>query len=202
MMIIPHSFKIFFSTTFIALAMLTGCDQFPEENQQAGQDIQINKDTSNSNDDLVQIVSAQDNQNLSHGNMLNIARDITRLEIETGDYIALVRQSQSSLEQAIQDKNLQELQNTTSSLTQELHGLHDALLSLDLKSNEVDQLRQNLLAANQQLLNMPFLYGQSDISKIDFKNIEKQFNTIQMDMVKLVSLVLDDPVEKDTYTNT
>jgi hypothetical protein len=63
--------------------------------------------------------------------------------------------------------------------------LHDTLLSLNLKSNEVDQIRQSLLTANQQLLSMPLLHGQLDIAQLDFAKIEKQFNAIQMDMVKL-----------------
>ena len=90
----------------------------------------------------------------------------------------------------IQNKNVQQLKATTGDLNQELHGLHDTLLSLNLKSNEIDQIRQNLLVANQQLLNMPLLHGQFDLAKINFEQIEKQLNTIQMDMVKLASLVL------------
>ena len=106
------------------------------------------------------------------------------------DYVALLKQSQSSLEQAIQEQNVQQLQNTTGELKQELHGLHDTLLSLNLKSNEVDQIRQSLLTANQQLLSMPLLHGQLDIAQLDFAKIEKQFNAIPMDMVKLATLVL------------
>lgn len=37
---------------------------------------------------------------------------------------------------------------------------------------------------------MPLLHGQLDIAQLDFAKIEKQFNTIQMDMVKLATLVL------------
>ena len=136
------------------------------------------------------MIKAQDTQNLSRGNMLNIARDIAKLQLETDDYVALLKQSQSSLEQAIQEQNVQQLQNTTGELKQELHGLHDTLLSLNLKSNEVDQIRQSLLTANQQLLSMPLLHGQLDIAQLDFAKIEKQFNAIPMDMVKLATLVL------------
>ena len=84
--------------------------------------------------------------------------------------------------------------------TQELHGLHDTLLSLNLKSHEVNQIRQSLLSANQQLLTMPLLHGQTDLSKIDFAKIEKQFNTIQMDMVKLASLVLNNSTVSNNTT--
>jgi hypothetical protein len=176
------------SMTLLSAFALTGCDQAPQEdhtNIQSEQAIEQNM-----SDEIIQSSSAQDTQNLSKGNMLNIARDIAKLQLETDDYIALLKQSQNSLEQAIQNKNVQQLKATSGDLNQELHGLHDTLLSLNLKSNEIDQIRQNLLVANQKLLNMPLLHGQFDLAKINFEQIEKQLNTIQMDMVKLASLVL------------
>lgn len=183
------SIKAFLSSmTLLSAFALTGCDQAPQEdhtNIQSEQAIE-----QNISDEIIQSSSVQDTQNLSKGNMLNIARDIAKLQLETDDYIALLKQSQNSLEQAIQNKNVQQLKATTGDLNQELHGLHDTLLSLNLKSNEIDQIRQNLLVANQQLLNMPLLHGQFDLAKINFEQIEKQLNTIQMDMVKLASLVL------------
>ena len=177
--------------TLVAAFTLTGCDQVPHDNEQVEQESEFEQPAPTANqDNSIEMIKAQDTQNLSHGDMLNIARDIAKLQLETDDYATLLKQSQSSLEQAIQDQNVQQLQNTTGELKQELHGLHDTLLSLNLKSNEVDQIRQSLLTANQQLLSMPLLHGQLDIAQLDFAKIEKQFNTIQMDMVKLATLVL------------
>jgi len=176
------------SITLLSAFALTGCDQALQEDHTNIQSEQATEQ--NMSDEIIQSSSTQDTQNLSKGNMLNIARDIAKLQLETDDYIALLKQSQNSLEQAIQNKNVQQLKATTGDLNQELHGLHDTLLSLNLKSNEIDQIRQNLLVANQQLLNMPLLHGQFDLAKINFEQIEKQLNTIQMDMVKLASLVL------------
>ncbi|WP_038345811.1 hypothetical protein [Acinetobacter sp. A47] len=192
------SFKTFLSvTTLVSLFTLAGCDQVPHDNDQAEQDTTIEQPMPASENTQHDAMVAQDTQNLSKGNMLNIARDIAKLQLETDDYVTLLKQSQGNLEQAIQDKNIQKLQSTTGDLKQELHGLHDALLSLNLKSNEVDQIRQSLLSANQQLLNMPLLHGQTDFSKIDFAKLEKQFNTIQMDMVKLATLVLGDKADSN-----
>lgn len=185
-------------TALTTLLTLTGCDQTPQENEHAEQDTEVEQNTSAEvEDNATEATIAQDTQNLSHGNMLNIARDIAKLQIGTDDYLTSLQQSQTNLEEAIQDKNVQQLQHTTNDLNQELNGLHDALLSLDLKSNEVDQIRQSLLTANQQLLNMPLLHGQTDITKINFEKIEKQLNTIQMDMVKLASLVLGNKDHSD-----
>lgn len=192
------SFKTFLSvTTLVSLFTLAGCDQVPHDNDQAEQDTTIEQPMPASENTQHDAMVAQDTQNLSKGNMLNIARDIAKLQLETDDYVTLLKQSQGNLEQAIQDKNIQKLQSITGDLKQELHGLHDALLSLNLKSNEVDQIRQSLLSANQQLLNMPLLHGQTDFSKIDFAKLEKQFNTIQMDMVKLATLVLGDKTDSN-----
>ena len=188
---------ILFASTLATAFILAGCDQTPQGNEGAESTAGIEQNLTQAEDEQVEAEAAQDTQNLSRGNMFNIARDIAKLQIETGDYVTLLKQSQSNLEQAIQDKNVQQLQSTTGELNQELHKLHDALLSLNLKSNEVDQIRQNLLAANQQLLNMPLLHGQTDFSKIDFAKIEKQFNTIQMDMVKLATLVLGDKADSN-----
>ncbi|KXZ69411.1 hypothetical protein AVENLUH5627_01565 [Acinetobacter venetianus] len=184
------SIKAFLSSmTLLSAFALTGCDQAPQEDHTNIQSEQATEQ--NMSDEIIQSSFAQDTQNLSKGNMLNIARDIAKLQLETDDYIALLKQSQNSLEQAIQNKNVQQLKATSGDLNQELHGLHDTLLSLNLKSNEIDQIRQNLLVANQKLLNMPLLHGQFDLAKINFEQIEKQLNTIQMDMVKLASLVLN-----------
>ncbi|NIE98013.1 hypothetical protein F3J02_16265 [Acinetobacter sp. Tr-809] len=196
------SLKAILSVSTLAAALtLTSCDQAPQDNEQAEKTTTFEQaDTASENEESATTVT-QDSQPLSRGNMLNIARDIAKLQIETDDYVTLLKQSQSNLEQAIQDKNVQSLQKTTAALNQELNGLHDALLALNLKSTEVDQIRQSLLSANQQLLNMPLLHGQTDLSKIDFAKIEKQFNTIQMDMVKLATLVLGNKAESEQTTS-
>jgi hypothetical protein len=45
---------------------------------------------------------------------------------------------------------------------------------------------------------MPLLQGQVDLSKIDFAQVEKQLNTIQMDMVKLATLLLGNNSDSNT----
>lgn len=187
-----QSIKAILSAMTLAAAFtLTGCDQVPHDHQQVEQESEFEQPATIANqDNSTEMIKAQDTQNLSRGNMLNIALDIAKLQLETDDYVALLKQSRSSLGQAIRDQNVQQLQNTTGELKQELYGLHDTLLSLNLKSDEVDQIRQSLLTANQQLLSIPLLHGQLDIAQLDFAKIEKQFNAIQMDMVKLATLVL------------
>lgn len=178
-------------TLLAASFLLTACNQTPPENSYLEKNSEFEQPSVRDGEkEMMSKATISEEENLSNGNMLNIARDIAKLQLETDDYVALLKQSQSSLEQAIQEQNVQQLQNTTGELKQELYGLNDTLLSLNLKSDEVDQIRQSLLTANQQLLSMPLLHGQLDIAQLDFAKIEKQFNAIQMDMVKLATLVL------------
>lgn len=44
-------------------------------------------------------------------------------------------------------------------LKAQLEGLNQALLGLDIRSQEVENIRQSLLQANQQALSMPLLNG-------------------------------------------
>ncbi|ENU31853.1 hypothetical protein F991_00167 [Acinetobacter sp. CIP-A165] len=190
--------KAIFSATVVVTAFaFVGCDQVPQENHQVAEpntefDSNISTDDANT-------TTPQDIQKLSSGNLFNMVRDVAQLQLKTDDYTALLKSSQNQLEQAIQEKNTQQLQNATTDLKQNLHALHDTLQALQLKSHEVDQIRQSLLNANQQLLKMPLLHGQLDISQLDLEKIEQQFNRIQMDMLKLATLILG---KTDTETQT
>ncbi|RLZ07395.1 hypothetical protein EAH57_12580 [Acinetobacter sp. 2JN-4] len=178
---------IFSATVLVTTFAFVGCDQVPQENQQVAEP---NTEFKPNISDDANTTTPQDIQKLSSGNLFNIVRDVAQLQLKTDDYTALLKSSQNQLEQALQEKNTQQLQNTTADLKQNLHALHDTLQTLHLKSHEVDQIRQRLLNANQQLLKMPLLHGQLDISQLDIEKIEQQFNRIQMDMLKLATLVL------------
>ncbi|MDR7018032.1 hypothetical protein [Acinetobacter sp. 3657] len=188
---------IFSATVLVTAFAFVGCDQVPQENHQVAEpntefDSNISTDDANT-------TTPQDIQKLSSGNLFNMVRDVAQLQLKTDDYTTLLKSSQNQLEQAIQEKNTQQLQNATADLKQNLHALHDTLQALQLKSHEVDQIRQSLLNANQQLLKMPILHGELDISQLDLEKIEQQFNRIQMDMLKLATLILG---KTDTETQT
>lgn len=187
---------IFSATVLVTTFAFVGCDQVPQENQQVAEP---NTEFEPNISDDANTTTPQDIQKLSSGNLFNMVRDVAQLQLKTDDYTALLKSSQNQLEQALQEKNTQQLQNTTADLKQNLHALHDTLQALQLKSHEVDQIRQSLLNANQQLLKMPILHGQLDISQLDLEKIEQQFNRIQMDMLKLATLILG---KTDTETQT
>ncbi|MFW1746678.1 hypothetical protein ACG9XW_10755 [Acinetobacter guillouiae] len=178
---------------FISGMLLLGCNQAAEQSRQqddaqAIETAQMSENTSDSNNNNQS--TAKSTENLKQGNMFYIARDVANVQLKTGDYVEKLQQSQANLQQAIQSQNQAELQQSVKTLTRELQGFNTALISLDLKSQEIDGIRQQVLQANKQVLNSALLNGDLDISKVDFKKIEQQMNTIQLDMLKLAGMMI------------
>jgi len=178
---------------FISGMLLLGCNQAAEQSRQqddaqAIETAQMSENISDSNNNNQS--TAKSTEDLKQGNMFYIARDVANVQLKTGDYVEKLQQSQSNLQQAIQSQNQAELQQSVKTLTRELQGFNTALISLDLKSQEIDGIRQQVLQANKQVLNSALLNGDLDISKVDFKKIEQQMNTIQLDMLKLAGMMI------------
>lgn len=178
---------------FISGMLVLGCNQAAEQSRQqddaqAIETAQMSENTSDSNNNNQS--TAKSTENLKQGNMFYIARDVANVQLKTGDYVEKLQQSQANLQQAIQSQNQAELQQSVKTLTRELQGFNTALISLDLKSQEIDGIRQQVLQANKQVLNSALLNGDLDISKVDFKKIEQQMNTIQLDMLKLAGMMI------------
>lgn len=127
---------------------------------------------------------------LKSGNMFYIVRDVADMQLKTGNYIEQLKQTQTDLEAAVSNHDQQQLQSTAESLKTQLKGFDQALSSLNLKSQEIDSIRQNLMHANQQVLATPFLNGELDLTQFDLKKIEQQMGTIQMEMIKLAGMMI------------
>lgn len=183
-----------------SVLLLSGCDQSPQANmaedeQTDSQDIRASESTRSSNTATDSEASrerqrASTQTEFKSGNMFYIARDVANVQLKTGDYVEKLQDTQSELQHAIDTKDQQQLQDTAQDLSRELRGFNTALISLELKSQEIDSIRQQVIRANTQMLKSSFLNGDVDISKVDLKKIEKQLNNIQMDMLKLVSMVI------------
>lgn len=173
---------------FTSGILLLGCDQAAppsQQEQQTSQSETIHSERNHSSE------SQQKNiEDLKQGNMFYIARDVANVQLKTGNYVEKLQQAQSDLQQAIETKDQAELQNTVQTLTRELQGFNTALISLDLKSQEIDGIRQQVLQANKQVLNSSLLNGDLDISKVDFKKIQQQMDNIQTDMLKLAGMMI------------
>ena len=137
---------------------------------------------------------------LSSGNMFYIVRDVADLQLKAGQYVEQLNQTKSELQTAVDAQDPQQLQIAATQLQQQLQGFNQTLSSLDLKTQEIDTIRQNLLTANQQVLASPFLNGQVDLSKVDFKKLEQQMGNIQTEMLKLAGMILQGESNQLTET--
>ncbi|MBJ7435626.1 MAG: hypothetical protein JHC54_07710 [Acinetobacter sp.] len=171
--------------------LLIGCEQATEPNQQ-----DIRTETSEQN----QSASTQnpDKAELKSGNMLYIVRDVADMQLKAGEYVTQLQETQSDLQAAIEQHDQQQLQEAATALQQQLTGFNNALNGLNLKTREINDIREKLLSANQQVLASPFLNGQVDFSQVDFKKIQQQMGTIQSEMLKLASMMIPQQAENDS----
>lgn len=170
--------------------LLSGCEQASEPQSD---DIQT---TQSADVALNQPTETTDTADLKSGNMFYMVRDIADMQLKAGDYVAQLKQTQNELQTAINDKDQQQLQATAKTLQQQLTGFNQALTSLNLKSQEIDSIRQNILHANQQVLATPLLNGNIDLNQLDFKKIEQQMGSIQTEMIKLAGMMIPQGQDK------
>ena len=166
---------------FTAGVLLMGCEQATEPQSE---DIQTTESSDISGN------HTGEETELKNGNMFYIVRDVADMQLKAGDYVEHLKQTQTDLQTAISAQDHQQLQATASTLQQQLTGFNQALTSLNLKSQEIDSIRQNILQANQQVLATPFLNGQVDLSQVDFKKIQQQMGSIQLEMIKLAGMLI------------
>lgn len=167
---------------FITGMTLLGCDQVAQSENQESETHQINTapDTTNT--------TAQ--TELKSGNMFYVIRDVADLQLKAGDYIGQLQQTKTDLQSAVNAQDHEALQHKATQLRKQLTDFNQALTSINLKTQEISDIRQNLLTANEQVLATPFLNGQVDLSKVDLKKIEQQMGSIQSEMLKLASMLL------------
>ena len=171
--------------------LLIGCEQATEPNQQ---DIQTESSEQNQSANTQSPEKAE----LKSGNMLYIVRDVADMQLKAGEYVTQLQETQSDLQAAIEQHDQQQLQQAATALQQQLTGFNNALNGLNLKTQEINDIREKLLSANQQVLASPFLNGQVDFSQVDFKKMQQQMGTIQSEMLKLASMMIPQQAENDS----
>lgn len=171
--------------------LLIGCEQATEPNQQ---DIQ----TESSEQHQSANTQSPEKAELKSGNMLYIVRDVADMQLKAGEYVTQLQETQSDLQSAIEQHDQQQLQEAATALQQQLTGFNNALNGLNLKTQEINDIREKLLSANQQVLASPFLNGQVDFSQVDFKKMQQQMGAIQSEMLKLASMMIPQQAENDS----
>lgn len=172
--------------------LLMGCDQAVEAPAE-----QADTTTSDLEPASQQQSSAAQTE-LKSGNMFYMVRDVADLQFKAGSYVEQLKQTQTELQTAVEAKDTQQLQSTATQLQQQLSSFNQVLGNLNLKSQEIDQIRDNIMTANQQVLASPLLNGQVDFSQVNLKKIESQMVNVQSEMVKLAGLLIQNPDQDNT----
>lgn len=129
-------------------------------------------------------------ENLKSGNYLAIAQDVANMQLKTNDYIEQLHQTKTELEQALQTANQTELQELSNHLKTQITELNQVLDQLNLKSQEIDEIRSHILNTNQKVLASPFLNGNLDLSKEKLNQLEQQIGNIDQEMLKLAAMLV------------
>jgi hypothetical protein len=182
---------------FSAGLILIGCEQANTPDSTETQTSQSSEVSEQDAQELTTESTATPKAELKSGNMFYIVRDVADMQLKAGDYVDQLKQTQTDLQTAIEDKDQAQLQDSADTLKQQLTGFNQALSSLNLKSQEIESIRQDLLQTNQQVLATPLLNGEINVAQVDFKKIEKQMGNIQLEMVKLASMMIPDSQDKD-----
>ena len=175
--------------------LLMGCDQAVEAPAEQA-------DTTTSDlEPASQQQSSTAQTELKSGNMFYMVRDVADLQLKAGSYLEQLKQTQTELQTAVEAKDTQQLESTATQLQQQLSSFNQVLGNLNLKSQEIDQIRDNIMTANQQVLASPLLNGQVDFSQVNLKKIESQMVNVQSEMVKLAGLLIQNP-DQESESNT
>ena len=174
--------------------LLMGCDQAVEAPAEQA-------DTTTSDlEPASQQQSSTAQTELKSGNMFYMVRDVADLQLKAGSYVEQLKQTQTELQTAVEAKDTQQLQSTATQLQQQLSSFNQVMGNLNLKSQEIDQIRDNIMTANQQVLASPLLNGQVDFSQVNLKKIESQMVNVQAEMIKLAGLLIQNPEQKSDST--
>ena len=184
-------------TIFTAGLILLGCDQArePQNPEQEKTEISVPSE-SNTSEQASTEPSNKVSSDLSQGNPLTIVRDVADFQLKAGDYIQQLQNTQNDVQQALNDKNLAALDSSIQHLKTQLTDFNQVLDNLNLKSEEVEKIRQKIEQANTQILASDLLNGKVDLSQVNVVKVEQQMTNIQAEMLKLASLLL--PTNTDT----
>lgn len=186
-------------TIFASVIVMIGCDPSMKDASEHKQTETKQTDSSVPSEVFSDdTLTTQTDKNLKTGNVFYMASDVANMQVKAGDYVSELQKTQQDLQQAVETKNLKELQTTAKTLQQQLTEFNQVLSTLNLKSQEIDQVRLNIMSANKQALASPYLNGEVDLSKIDLNKLEKQINTVQGEMFKLAGMVLSDATNESS----
>ena len=128
---------------------------------------------------------------LQSGNALLMLRDVADIHLESNEHLVQLKETKAALETAFNDQDAVALTSLTQQLDTQLHSFNQELETLNLKSEEVDQIRQNILKTNESILESSLLKSQIDFNKMDLSVLETQLGSISTEVLKLATMLVD-----------
>lgn len=173
---------------FIFGIVMLGCEHRPDSSDAVDTAADtIDQDSVNNNSNEVQTTQTVP---LKSGNMFYIVRDVADVQMRAGEYVEKIQRTQSDLELAVEQKDTQQLQQTMQQLQTELTQFNQSLQGLQLRSQEINQIRDNIISSNQKLLQSDLFNGNLDYSQIDVAQIENQLGSVENEMIKLAAMLV------------
>ncbi|WP_394660836.1 hypothetical protein [uncultured Acinetobacter sp.] len=182
-----------FSLLVLSCSILfVGCDQPPDAESTARERSMTSANQDNMPIDNQGSDDALNNEERSSTtNLFYLLRDAADLQLKVGQDMQKLQATQSQLETALQEQDPQAAQQTLSHFKTQLTQFNDNLNQLQLKSPEVEKLRQQLINTNEQLLQSDLFQQTLNWKKQDIVAIQHQLNTLQTEMLKLAALIVN-----------
>lgn len=182
---------LYSSTIFLA-----GCEQASELDSSEKNQTEAHQQS----DDVLASASSAESKT-PQSNWFYLIRDIADLQLKVGEDIQKLQQTQAQLENALAQPDTDRLQQIVETFKTQLTTFNRGLHELKLKSPEIENLRQKLIATNQQILDSDVLQHQLNLKKEDIAALQKQLSNLHTDILKLASILLNTPSEKSSTSS-
>ena len=183
---------------FIAGLSLIGCDQAETEISATQDMLTTEQKTTTPSSHESQIKTQQPAK--SQGNVFYIVQDVADFQMKANQHVQQLQQTQNKIQNALDQQDVTNLKSAVEQLQQQLTGFNQSLQELNLKSQEIESIKTNVIQTNEQLLQTPLLNGEYDVSQVNVEQLKNQMGSIQNEMLKLAAMLLQD--QSTTEMNT
>lgn len=175
---------------------LAGCEQASDLDSSEKNQTEVREQS----DDVLASASSAESKT-PQSNWFYVIRDIADLQLKVGEDIQKLQQTQTQLENALAQRDTDTLQQTVETFKTQLTTFNNGLHELKLKSPEIENLRQKLIATNQQILDSDVLQHQLNLKKEDIVALQKQLSNLHTDILKLAAMLLNPSSEKSSTSS-
>ena len=134
------------------------------------------------------------------GNVFYMMRDVAEVQLKVGDNISSLQQQSEAFSDALNSQNLTVAQTQRNELASQLRTLHNNLTQIELRSQEVSQLRDHMLKTTDDLLASKWLNSAITLNEKDLKQLQAELLQIQNNMLNIARLVMQDTSKAQVET--